>query len=74
MLVNKLPELVAARGVNIQDVAKATGLNYGTVRHLILGHSDRFDKKTLARMCAYFGVQLNEIFEWVPSEASADGD
>lgn len=72
VLVNKLPELLERRGESMAHVAEATGLAYGTVRHLVLGHTDRFDKKTLDVLCSHFGVQLNEMFEWVPNAVSTE--
>lgn len=59
--------LLDAKKKSPLQVAKEAGLAYGTVRHLVMDHSDRFDKATLDKLCAYFGVQLNELFEWVPT-------
>lgn len=66
MLVNRLPELLKARKITIQEVAKGTGLAYGTVRHVVMGHTDRIDLNTIDKLCGYFQVQPDRLFRWVP--------
>ena len=69
MLVNRLSRLMGARRLSIQDVATATGLSYTTVFQLYHDKSTRFDRETLDRLCAYFGVGLGDILEWMTEDA-----
>ena len=71
MLINRLSTLMGARRVSMQDVARATGLNYTTVFQLYHDKSNRFDRQTLDALCKYFGVGLGEILEWQPGEPPA---
>ena len=53
-------ELEWGRIVTVQEVAKATGLNWETVDNLKAGRTARFDAKVVAQLCKFFDVREGE--------------
>ena len=53
-------ELEWGRIVTVQEVAKATGLNWETVDNLKAGRTTRFDAKVVAEICKFFGIPEGE--------------
>lgn len=53
-------ELEWGRIVTVQEVAKATGLNWETVDNLKAGRTDRYDARVVALICKFFGVAEGE--------------
>lgn len=53
-------ELEWGRIVTVQEVAKATGLNWETVDNLKVGRTTRFDAAVVAKICQFFGVNEGE--------------
>ena len=74
VLTNRLSRLMGERRLSIQDVARDTGLSYTTVFQLYHDRSTRYDKETLDRLCNYFGVGVEQIFEWQPESNPAPTD
>lgn len=50
-------ELERGRIITVQEVAKATGLNWETVDNLKRGNTSRFDANVLAQVCKFLGVE-----------------
>lgn len=53
-------ELEWGRIVTVQEVAKATGLNWETVDNLKSGRTARYDATVVARICQFFDVPEGE--------------
>lgn len=53
-------ELEVGRIITVQEVAKATGLNWETVAKLKAGHTSRYDADVMAKICHFFGVREGE--------------
>lgn len=50
-------ELEWGRIVTVQEVAKATGLNWETVDNFKAGRTARYDAVVVAKICQFFGVR-----------------
>ncbi len=66
MIINHLMRLIRERGTNVLRVAQETGVSRSGVAGMYHGHSTRYDAATLSRLCAYFGVGVGELLEYVP--------
>lgn len=53
-------EVEWGRVVTVQEVSKATGLNWETVDNLKAGRTARYDAKVVAKICHFFGVREGE--------------
>jgi DNA-binding Xre family transcriptional regulator len=75
-VISKLPELMAARGLDQKTLAAKTGLSPTTVGRLYRGHFDRIDNHTVKTLCGYFGLKtisaLIEI-EWEDTDIEGMG-
>lgn len=54
------------RPVSVEEVAEAAGIDRGALTRLELGRTERFDGQMLARLCAFYGVGLEELLEYTP--------
>lgn len=68
VLVNRLSRLMGERRLSIQDVARASGVSYRALFDLYHDRTKRIDLVTLNRLCNYFGVNPNDIFEWTADD------
>ena len=71
MIVNRVPELVAAKfggddKVNISEVAREMVTTYSTVHSWIKGKPIRADFDMLERWCKYLGCQPGDILTYEP--------
>ncbi|MEH2067860.1 MAG: helix-turn-helix transcriptional regulator [Nostoc sp.] len=65
-MICKLPQLMEQKGINQKQLADQTGLSPTTVSKLYRNQLDRFDKKTITKLCDYFGCKsINELLEIV---------
>ena len=69
MLSCRLSTLCGERRVSVAEVARATGLARNTVMALYHDRADRFDRATLDKLCAYFGVPIGELLVYRPDPA-----
>jgi putative transcriptional regulator len=56
------------RKLRIADVARKTGLHRNTVTLLYEETATRIDLDAIDRLCAYFKVQIGDLFEFVPEK------
>lgn len=70
MIDNNLSVLMGARRINARDLAKATGLDYGTILSMQSGKTGRFDAHVLAKLCEYFNVGIGDLLVYVPDKSS----
>jgi putative transcriptional regulator len=52
--------------MNISDVARATGVHRNMVTLLHQETASRVDLESINRLCAFFNVQVGELFEFIP--------
>lgn len=64
VLINRLSRLIGERRLNVTDVAEGTGISYRTLHDLYHARTTRIDLETLNRLCAFFDVGPEQIFEW----------
>ena len=64
VLTNRLSRLIGERRVSIREVSRETGIAYRAVFDLYHDRSTRLDLHTLNRLCNYFQVGPEQIFEW----------
>ena len=77
MIRLKIKELLAEASfrkgerVRLEDVAAATGIHRATLSALSSPRSCNTSTDNLDRLCHYFGCQIQDIAEYVPSEPPA---
>jgi putative transcriptional regulator len=57
------------RKLKISDVARDTGLHRNTITLLYQETATRVDLEAIDKLCQYFEVTVNDLFEYVPSTA-----
>lgn len=65
-VINRVPELVANKfggeeKINLKEVERQTGLNYGVISRWIKGRVDRADFPILEAWCKYLNVGVGDI-------------
>lgn len=68
---NRLSRVMGEKRKKIQDVAAEAGLAYTTVFTLYHDRAQRIDLATLDKLCRVLGVQVGDLFEYVPDEPAA---
>jgi transcriptional regulator with XRE-family HTH domain len=58
-MATKLQELREAKGKTRQEVSKATGIPYNTLKRLELRNSDLVNLQTLSTLAAYYNQPLD---------------
>lgn len=66
MIKCHLSRLMGERKLRIADVARDTGLHRNTVTLLYDETAVRVDLDAMERLCAYFGVGVGDLFEFIP--------
>jgi len=61
-----LSRLMGEHKMNISDVARATGVHRNMVTLLYQETASRVDLESINRLCAFFNVQVGELFEFIP--------
>ncbi len=64
MIKCHLSRLMGERKLKIADVARDTGINRGTITRLYQETASRIELEVLDRLCAYFGCQVADLFEY----------
>jgi len=49
--------------LKISDVAKDTGINRGTISRLYYETATRIDLEVIDKLCDYFDIKLDDLFE-----------
>jgi putative transcriptional regulator len=60
------------RKLKIADVARDTGLHRNTITLLYDETAVRIDLDAMNRLCAYFGVAVGDLLEWIPDAAHSE--
>lgn len=70
---NRVSEIMGRRRMSITDLMHATGLSYGTAWAIYHDKNKFVSFDVIAKLCEGLGVEVGELFEFVPNGAS-DGD
>lgn len=62
----KIKKLAEARGMNISQLADASGMAYSSALDYWHGRARRIDLVTLERICEALGCTPAEVFEYLP--------
>jgi putative transcriptional regulator len=71
MIKCHLSRLMGERKLKIADVARDTGLHRNTITLLYDETAARVDLDAIDRLCAYFGVPVEQLFEHVKAPQKA---
>ncbi len=66
---NRLSVLLGERRMNVRELSKATGLDYGGLLSMYHGKTKRYDAHVLVGLCRYFGIGIGDLLVYVPAEA-----
>ena len=64
ILINKFSTQLGAKRLKIVDVARATGISRTTLTNLYYARNTTIGLETLDKLCAYFGCDVNDLFEF----------
>jgi len=67
VLTNRLSRLMGERRLSIAKVARGTGMSYRAMYDLYHAKSVQIHLDTLDKLCTYFQVGPEQIFEWHPA-------
>ncbi len=70
MISNRLPQILAIRGLSIRELARQTGVTYSTIWAVV--HSERrsVQLEVLGAICLVLGIQPGEIYSIVSDDVS----
>lgn len=68
-----LSRLMGERKLKIADVARAAGINRGTLTRLYYETAERVDLNAVSALCAYFKCDVGALFEFVREEQRSFG-
>ena len=68
-----LSRLMGERRMKIVDVARETGLHRNTITLLYNETATRVDLDTISRLCDLFNCRIDELFEYIKSDAKIGG-
>ena len=71
MIVNHLSRLMGERRMNVATLARETGIARSTLSECYHGAMQRYDAKTLDRLCRHLNVSLAELLEYVADDHAA---
>lgn len=63
--------LLGERKLKISDVARATGINRGTLTRLYYETAERIELDVVDQLCGFFGIGVAELLEYVPGDGDA---
>lgn len=64
MIKCHLSRLMGERKLKIADVARETGLHRNTITLLYDETAARIDLEAVDRLCAFFGINVGDLFEY----------
>jgi putative transcriptional regulator len=66
VIVNHLSRLLGERRMSILELHRRTGIPYSSLHALYRGEAQRYDGKTLDKLCSALGVGVGDILEHRP--------
>lgn len=70
MIKCHLSRLMGERKLKISDVARDTGLHRNTITLLYQETANRVDLDAINALCSYFDINVGDLFEYLPEDAS----
>ncbi len=70
MIKCHLSRLMGERKLKVAEVARDTGLHRNTLTQLYFETAVRIDLSTVDRLCEYFNIGVEELFEFTPIQGS----
>ena len=70
MIKIHLSRLLGERRLKVSDVERATGIGRGVIGRLYQESAERVDLAVLDQLCTYLDVQISELIEHIPEQAS----
>ena len=68
----RVKKLAETRGMNISQLAEASGMAYSSAIDYWHGRARRIDLATLERLCEALGATPSDIFEYLPGVKDED--
>ena len=65
-----LARLMGEHKMRISDVIRETGISRNTLTLLYKEDAQKLDLMALDKLCEFFGCEVHEILEWIPSKSS----
>jgi len=65
--LRKQLELKEGRRVPLSEVAERAGVDRKALTRLEAGDTERYDGDVLAKLCAFYGVEIGELLEYDPN-------
>jgi DNA-binding Xre family transcriptional regulator len=65
---NNISRLLGERRESIKDLSRGTGISYPACHDLYHAKTKQISFELLDKLIQYFGVPMEEIFEYVPPE------
>ena len=72
MIKCHLSRMMGEKRLKIADVARATGVNRGTITRLYHENAQRVDFDTLETLCRYFNCEIGDLLIMQGSGASSE--
>lgn len=68
-----LSRLMGEHKMKITEVARATGINRGTITRLYHEQAVRVELDVIDALCELFNCQVGDLFEYVPEDSQKGG-
>ena len=68
MIRSHLGRLMGERRLKIADVARETGLHRNSLTLLYRDEAARIDVETIDKLCDFFGCEVGELLEYIPTK------
>ena len=68
MVVNRLPQILAERGLSIRELARQTGITYSTIWAVVQGERRSVQLEVLEAICLALATQPGDIYFIVSDE------
>lgn len=72
MIKSNLPVLLAERRLKVADLIRMTDISKSTMHKIYNDQTTRIDFDTMDRICEALGVNVGDIFEYVPNPKNTD--
>lgn len=66
-------QMKQGRKVPLVEVAEKTGIDRRALTRLEQGETERIDSKILQKLCAFYGVGVGDILEYVEDDQQKNG-
>jgi putative transcriptional regulator len=70
MIVNRLPDLMAQKGISIRGLSSMTGVTYTTIRAIYHGERRSVQLAVIEAICRALEIQPGDIYAYVPDDSN----